>query len=124
MDGSGNCVMASPSIAQPNLPTPLLVPEKSARMAKADIRSAEVDPHYARLGACMTEVMRFLGLSLEEFAFALQKDERQVSRQMQGRERPQLEAVLAVDRFQGPMVIALARISSGVDTVIHVRRTV
>ena len=94
-------------------------------MAKAGLRLPDIDPHYAKLGACMDEVRRFLGLSLEEFAYALKKDERQVARQLQGKERPQIEAVLAVDRFQGPMVVALARIASGVDvdTVIHVRRT-
>lgn len=94
-------------------------------MAKAALRSAEIDPHYAKLGGCMDEVRRFLGLSLEEFAYALKKDERQIARQLLGKERPQIEAVLAVDRFQGPMVIALARISQGVevDTVIHIRRT-
>jgi hypothetical protein len=43
---------------------------------------------------------------------------------VEGKERPQIETVLAVDRFQGAMVIALARLASGVevDTVIHVRR--
>lgn len=115
-----------PSVSQQSLPTPLLISERGGQTAKEGLRfPEEVNPHHAKLGACMAEVMRFAGLSLEEFAFALKKDERQVSRQMQGRERPQLEAVLAVDRFQGPMVIALARVSQGVevDTVIHVRRT-
>lgn len=105
---------------------PLLIPENRAHMAKVALRSAEmIDPHYVKLGACMDEVRRFLGLSLEEFAYALKKDERQIARQLQGKERPQIEVVLAVDRFQGPMVIALARVSQGVevDTVIHVRRT-
>lgn len=106
------------SFAQPNLPTPLLVSDEAGK----SLRSAEINPHHAKLGACMAEVQRFLGLSLEEFAFALKKDARQVARQMAGTERPQLEAVLAVDRFQGPMVVALARVSQGVevDTVIHV----
>lgn len=105
---------------------PLLISENRAQMAKVGLRSAETpDPHYVKLGACMDEVRRFVGLSLEEFAYALKTDERQIARQLQGKERPQIEKVLAVDRFQGPMVIALARISQGVevDTVIHVRRT-
>lgn len=113
--------MVNSSLAQPSLPTPLLLSDKGQK----DLRSAEVNPHYVKLGACIAEVMRFSGLSLEEFAFALKKDERQIARQMQGRERPQLEAVLAVDRFQGPMIVALARISQGVevDTVLHIRYT-
>lgn len=113
------------SLNQVSQSSPLLRPEHRAEPGKVGLRSAEIDPHYAKLGACMADVMRFHGLSLEEFAFALKKDERQIARQLQGKERPQIEAVLAVDRFQGPMVIALARISTGVevDTVIHVRRT-
>lgn len=105
---------------------PLLSSENRAQMAKVGLRSAEnIDPHYVKLGQCMQEVQRFLGLSLEEFAHALKKDVRQVARQMQGKERPQIEAVLAVDRFQGPMVVAIARMSSGVevDTVHHIRYT-
>lgn len=104
-------------------PAPLLRPEHGAQTAKTLHRLAENDnPEWVKLGACMGEVKQFLGLSLEEFAFALKKDERQISRQLLGKERPQIEAVLAVDRFQGPMVIALARIAQGVevDTVVHV----
>lgn len=100
--------------------------EKGAEAAKADLRLAENEnPEWVKLGACMGEVKQFLGLSLEEFAFALKKDDRQIARQLLGKERPQIEAVLAVDRFQGPMVVALARISQGVDvdTVTHIRFT-
>lgn len=113
------------SVNQPSRSKPLLIPEKSGRTAKAALRLPEINPHYKKLGGCMAEVMQFAGLSLEEFAHALKRDERQIARQLLGQERPQIEVVLSVDRFQGPMVIALARISSGVevDTVIHVRRT-
>ncbi len=105
-------------------PAPLRVPESGAQMAKVGLRSAE-NPQHVKHGACMKKVMQFLGLSLEEFAFALGKDERQIARQMLGQERPQIEAVLAVDRFQGVMIVALAESAAGVsvDTVIHVRRT-
>ena len=112
------------SVSQPSLPTPLLVPEKSGRMAKADIRKPEMEAYYAQLGSCLAEVQHAFCLTLKEFAAALGKDERQVQRQIEGRERPQIEVVFAVERFQGPMVIALARLATGVevDTVIHVRR--
>jgi hypothetical protein len=115
-------------LAQPNLPTPLLVTEKSARVAKvapADVRKAEHDALYAQLGRCMDEVRCVFGLNLEQFADALGKDQRQVARQLLGTERPQLESVFAVERFQGPLVVSLARLANGVevDTVIRVRRT-
>lgn len=118
--------MANLSVSQAQPSAHLLPSETGARTAKAALRSADgINPQHVKWGGCMAEVMRFSGLSLEEFAFALKKDARQVARQMLGQERPQIEAVLAVDRLQGPMVIALARVSHGVevDTVIHIRRS-
>ena len=100
--------------------------EKSARTAKTDLRKPEkANPQWVKHGQAMREVMRFADLSLEEFAHALKKNDRQIARQMLGQERPQIEAVLAVERFEGPMVIALARRTSGVDvdTVVHIRRS-
>ena len=116
-------VMGS-SVSQPSLPTPLLVTETSARMAKAGLRNSE-NPYYAQLGSCLRDVQHAFGLTLQEFAVELGKNESQVRRQMDGTERPQIEAVFAVPRFQGPLVIALARLATGVevDTVIHVRRS-
>ena len=113
------------SLVQPTLPTPLLVTDMGARMAKGDIRKA--DPPYAELGWCLGEVKRVFGLSLEEFAYELGKDERQVARQISGVERPQIEAVFAVDRFRPALLIAMAQASGHgveIDTVIHIRRTV
>ena len=111
----------SPSIGQPSLPTPLLLTEKSARMAKADLRKSEIDPYYAQLGGCVRDVQHAFGLTLQEFAAELGKNESQVRRQMEGKERPQIEAVFAVPRFQGPLVIALARLASDVDVVTEIR---
>jgi len=113
------------SLAQPSLPTPLLVSEKGARMAKAALRKPEKHEQWVKHGEAMREVQRTLGLLLKEFARELGKDERQVERQMEGRERPQIEAVLAVAQFEGPMLIALAKRTNGVevDTVVHIRRT-
>lgn len=114
----------SRSLAQASLPTPLLVTEKGARMAKAGLCKSENRP-YADLGRCLREVQHAFGLTLQEFALELGKNESQIRRQMEGTERPQIEAVFAVERFQGPLVIALARLASGVevDTVVHIRST-
>jgi hypothetical protein len=119
----------NPMLAQPNLPTPLLVTEKRAKQAKAalpDLRKSEIDAaFYAQLGACMREVQHTFGLTLQEFAAELGKNESQIRRQMEGKERPQIEVVFAVQRFQGAIVIAMARLAHGVetDTVIHIRRS-
>lgn len=109
------------SLAQPSLPAPLLLSDVTGKMAKASIRKTDIDQLYAALGGAMGEVMRVLGLSLKEFASEVGKDERQLSRQMEGKDRPQIEAVFAVERFRGPMVIALARLSGDVDVVTEIR---
>lgn len=119
--------MAS-SIAQPNLPTPLLVTEKPRKQAKADlpaVRKAEIERLWVKWGGCINEVRHTFRLTLQEFAGELDKDERQVARWEAGTERPQIEAVLAKPRFAGAMLIALANVEHGVtvDTVIHVRRS-
>jgi ABC-type Zn2+ transport system substrate-binding protein/surface adhesin len=92
-------------------------------MAKATVRKA--DDFHRVLGGAMADVMHTFGLSLKEFARELGKNERQIARQLDGTERPQIEAVFAVPRFQPAIVIALAKRATGVevDTVIHVRRS-
>ena len=119
----------SPMLAQANLPTPLLVTETRPKQAKAalkGVRKTEIERLWAKWGGCIGEVQGVFRMTLQEFAAALQKDERQVARWIAGQERPQIETVLSVERFAGPMLIALARVESGVevDTVIHVKRTV
>ena len=115
----------SSMLAQPSLPTPLLLSDAGVKMVKASLRKTETDSFYARIGACLDEVRNVFGLTLKEFAAELGKNESQIRRQIEGKERPQIEAVFLVERFQGPMVIALARLAAGVevDTVIHIRRS-
>ena len=118
----------APMVAQQSLPTPLLVTEKRAKQAKAalpEVRKAEIERQWRAWGGCLDEVRGVFRLTLLEFAAAVGKDERQVARWIAGTERPQIETVFAVEKFQGPLVIALARLASGVevDTVIHIRRT-
>lgn len=109
------------SLAQPSLPTPLLLSDVNGKMAKASIRKTDTDALYRALGGAMVEVMRASGLTLKEFAAAIGKDERQLHRQMEGQDRPQIESVFAIDRFRGPLVIALARLASDVDVVTEIR---
>lgn len=94
-------------------------------MAKGILPPVEKNPTWVKHGEAMREVMRFADLSLEEFAYSLKKDRSQIARQLQGLERPQIEVVLANERFEGVMIIALARRSNGceVDTVVHIRRS-
>lgn len=112
------------NLSQQSLPTPLLVSDRRSVDTKnvSDIPKASV---FVTLGKCMAEVKSVFRLTVKEFAAELGKDEAQVRRQLLGKERPQIEAVFAVERFQGPMAIAMARVAAGVevDTVIHMRRS-
>lgn len=116
------------SVRQPSLPTPILLPDKSRKQAKATVKSVRKPDvsQWQQWGACIGEVQAFFRLTLKEFAAALgNKDERQVKKWIDAEVRPQIEAVLAVDRFQGVMLIAMAKRTQGVevDEVVHIRRT-
>jgi hypothetical protein len=115
----------APSV-QLNIP-PMAVRSSDGRVktAKATIRKPDSEAYYASLGGCIEEVRCAFGLTLEAYAYELKVNDRQLARQIKGEDRPQLEKVFAVERFRGPLVIALARLSADVDVVteIRVRRT-
>jgi hypothetical protein len=111
----------SSSLSQANLPTPLLVSEGRAKMAKASVRKTDTAAFYAELGACIDEVRQQFGLTCKEFAVELGKNESYIRRQIEGSERPQLEMVFAVERFRPVLVIALAKRAAGVDVVTEIR---
>lgn len=96
-----------------------------AKVAAGDVRKAEKDALWAELGKCLVFVCYDAGLSLKEFSTRIGKDERQVSRQMEGQERPQIEAVFAVPEFRAPLVIAMSRLTNEIEvfTEIRVKRT-
>ena len=102
-------------------PAPLASGERRAKPAKVALPKRETETYYAALGGCMDEVRRTFDLTLEGFAYELGTDRAQVGRQMEGKERPQLEKVFAVDRFRAPLVIALAKLSAGVEVVTEIR---
>ena len=114
------------SSVQLNIP-PMAVRTSDHRVktAKAGIRKPDSAAYYAALGGCIEEVRNMHGLTLEAFAYELKVNDRQLARQIKGEDRPQLEKVFAVDRFRAPLVIALAKLSAGVEVVteIRVRRT-
>ena len=115
-------------LTQPSLPTPILLPEKRGKQAKASlkhVRKAEMAQVWSKWGTAIEYVQCEFRLTLKEFAAELKKDERQVQRWIEAKERPQIETVMAVPRFEPVMLIALAQRTDGVqvDTVIHVRRT-
>lgn len=104
-----------------------LLPETSVgSMAKADLRKAETADWKTEVGRAVERVKNMTGLSLKEFADAVGREDRQVARWIAGTERPQFDAIFAVERFRQPLVIALAElIGQGVEVTTHIsiRRT-
>jgi len=96
-------------------------------MAKADLRKTE---NWQELGRAVDRVRTMHRLSLKEFADALStedapRDERQVGRWIEGKERPQVDVIFGVQKFRRSMVIALAEEAGEgveVDTVVTIRR--
>lgn len=101
-----------------------LLSDVRPEMAKADVRKADED-----WKAAVGQVIRSVRgeLSLKEFAAAVHRDERQISRWEDGKERPHVDAVFAVERFRGPLVVALADLAGAaveIVTEIRVKRAV
>ncbi len=95
-------------------------------MAKADLRNAETEQWRERLGSAIQRVMHLRGWSLKEFAAAVERDERQCSRWIDGRERPQFDAVFAVESLRQLLIIALAEIAGAgveMETTVRIRRS-
>lgn len=95
-------------------------------MAKADLRKAEVDDAVwrAAVGRVIERAKELSGLTLKQFADAVQRDERQVARWFAASERPQFDAIFAVEALRQPLIQALAELAGNVvvETVIRMRR--
>lgn len=100
------------------------LPEKaSGAMAKAtirDIRKAENVDFRELIGHAIERARTLSGLSLKEFAAAVGRDERQVSRWENGGENPQLHAIFARPDLRQVLVIALAELAEGVEVTTHI----
>lgn len=107
----------------------LLSSEMKTKMAKAalvDVRKAEMDEQWrSRVGQAVDSVRTEQKLSLKEFADALKRDERQVSRWIDGKEHAQIAAVFAVAEFRRPLVLALCALAGEgveIETVVRIRK--
>jgi hypothetical protein len=104
-------------------PMPLQRLEVSHTPYAPAVKEMEKHDLWAELGQCLVFVCWDARLSLKEFAGKLGKDAAQIHRQMEGKERPQIEAVFAVPEFRAPLVQAMARITPGMTTETVMRRT-
>lgn len=102
---------------------PLLRTETPLRMAKADLRKAEM--WRERIGQAVERARLLRGWSLKELADHVGRDERQIARWIAGTERPQWDALFAVESLRGPFVIALAEVAGDIEVTTHItlRRT-
>lgn len=113
------------SVPDPRLPAHLLTADLRPTPAKASLRKPETTGNRQQIGRAVARAMQLSGLSLKEFAAAVQRDERQCSRWLTGDERVQLDTVFAVVSLRQSLVIALAELAAdgsvSVETVIRVR---
>lgn len=108
-----------------------VLPETSGAMAKANLRKAETRNFQAEIGACVRAARLVLGWSLKEFTAQIERatgqkrDERQIGRWEDGKERPQFDALFAIEPLRGPLVIQLAALSEAIEvqTTIVVRKS-
>lgn len=94
-------------------------------MAKADletVRKAETVDYRQQIGEAIKRAARLAGdWSLKELSAQLKRDERQVARWLSGQERAQLDVLWEVEALRGPLVIALAELSSQAEVVTEIR---
>ena len=105
-------------------PLPLPSSERRAVMAKADLPKPE--RRHVLMAAVMTAVREASKLNLDQFSQRCGKDPRQIDRMEKGEERPQIEAVFAVEAFQPLVLEAMAAVIGHrveVETTIHIRRS-
>ena len=93
-------------------------------MAKADLRKAENAAWRENVGHAIERAKALSGLSLKQFADAVGRDERQVSRWFDGTERPQLDALFAAESLRQPIAQALAELAGAeVEVTVRMRRS-
>jgi ribosome-binding protein aMBF1 (putative translation factor) len=98
-----------------------LTGETRPRMAKANLRKPEPDAWRARVGSAVERTRTLSGLSLKEFADAIGRDERQVARWITAVERPQVDAIFAVESLRGVLVISLAELAHDIEVITEIR---
>jgi ribosome-binding protein aMBF1 (putative translation factor) len=94
-------------------------------MAKADLKEIEICDFREEIGRCIERARILSGLSQKEFADKVKRDAGQIGRWISGKERPQFDAIFAVEELRGPLVIALAELSQTVEveTTLRIRRS-
>ena len=92
--------------------------------AKAHLKNLE-RPWREEIGRAIQRCFSLAGLTQDQAAREMNRDPGQIGRWVSGAERPLLDAMFAVKRLRGPLIIALAELGGGhveVRTQIILRR--
>lgn len=90
------------------------------KMAKADLKNLEAD-FKAQIGQAIQRAFSIAGLSQKEAAGRLNRDVAQISRWVAGTERPQMDALFAVEELRWPLIQSLASLAQA-EVVTEIRR--
>lgn len=103
-----------------------VLPETARATAKADLRKAEKVDYRARIAKEVIEPL-LAGLALKEVSALIFRatgreiDERQIARWKTGEERPQFDALIAVEQFRHPLLLLWAQFIGGaVEVTTHI----
>ena len=80
-------------------------------MAKADLKKVEAD-FKAQIGGAIHRAFSLAGWSQKEAAARLNRDAAQVARWIAGTERPQMDALFALDELRWPLIQELAKLDA------------
>lgn len=86
-------------------------------MAKADLKNIETAAQL--IGKAVSRCFALAGVSQKEAAALVGRDPAQVARWISGAERPQMDALFAVEALRQPLVVALAELA-GADVTTHI----
>jgi ribosome-binding protein aMBF1 (putative translation factor) len=95
----------------------------SPRMAKAVLNEIEKPDFRAEIGRAIQRACSLIGWSQKEAAGRIGRDTAQLARWIAGTERPQFDALFAVEELRWPLIQALAQIDGKNEVVTTIRRT-
>ncbi len=90
-------------------------------MAKAQFKKVETDLK-EQLGQAIARAIAVAGWSQKEAAAWLHRDVAQVSRWIAGTERPQFDALFALEALRWPLITELARLDGQAEVITSIRR--
>ena len=89
-------------------------------MAKADLKSLEAD-FKAQIGRAIQRAFSLAGLTQKEAAGKVNRDAAQIARWIAGTERPQMDALFAVEELRWPLIQCLATLAQA-EVITEIRR--